>query len=304
MRRFRDREFQRVIAGLFGRRCTADGAGDVNRCAGLDAGSANLAALSQLRFQDFALVQIADRAVVFGQRFVDAPGRFEFVVNRSDQFAIFGVGEALLDELRRDFRCGKECFRGQRDVGRGDAGFRNRRVEHVPEAFGGIDQQLGDDTAGDVIEPFRRPDGAFVNVVMRNQLFIIAMRELGAVANQFGEPVRPGRNRNIEVCELLLAERAKVIVRTADAPFGGAMNGILGFRLAGVKGLNGVGVIMAQDTGRVDRFRPIAGLQLVDGLLIPGCGLFRRAAPIFSATCRTWFLKSLKLTSGAFEPSR
>ena len=58
------------------------------------------------------------------------------------------------------------------------------------------------------------------------------------------------------------------------------MNGILGFRLAGVKGLNGVGVIMAQDTGRVDRFRPIAGLQLVDGLLIPGCGLFRRAAPV------------------------
>ena len=115
---------------------------------------------------------------------------------------------------------------------------------------------------------------------MRNQLFIIAMRELGAVANEFREPVRPGRNRNIETCKSLLAERAKRIVRTADAPFGGAMNGILGFRLTGVKRLNGVGIIMAQDTSRVDRVRPIACSQLVDGLLIPGFGFFRRAAPV------------------------
>ena len=116
---------------------------------------------------------------------LDAAGGFQLIVDRRNELPVFSICQPLLDELPRDLRHGEERLGRQSHFWRGHAGFRNRGVENVTEARRRIDQKFGDDAFCDVVEAFLGARRAFVNVVMRNQLLVIAVREFGVVTDEF-----------------------------------------------------------------------------------------------------------------------
>ena len=116
--------------------------------------------------EHFAFVEIADHAVVLGQCRLDFAGCFQFVVHGLHDFAVFGIGELLLDPLRRDIERRHHGLERERDFGRRDARFRNGAIQDVSEAIRRIHQQLSDHHAPDIVEAFRRSDHAALEVII------------------------------------------------------------------------------------------------------------------------------------------
>ena len=80
---------------------------------------------------------------------------------------------------------------------------------------------------------------------MGDQLLVVAVRHLGALAHELREPVRIARNVDLDPVELAFAEGVELVIGLGDAPLHRAMNVVLSLGLAGVEGMQRIGVVVA-----------------------------------------------------------
>ena len=243
-------------------------------------------------------MQLAHGTVVLGEVLLDRAGGEQLVVHALDEAALLLVGDAPGDQLERHLRHGRKRSRRQRDVGRVHVRFLDGAAEHRGKAQCCVADQLGDEAARHAVEAGRRIDDAALDVVVRDQLLVLRVGLLGALAHELRQPVRPGRQIDVDVGELDLAQRPQLVVGLGDAPLDGAMDVVLGLRLGGVEGLQRVGVVVAEHAGAIDRRRPILLRQRLDQVIVPAAHLLRRAAPVAVARVQHVVLEVLELVVG------
>ena len=201
-------------------------------------------------------------------------------------------------------QCRDEGLRRQRNRGRRHAAFGKRALENAGEAGRGVDEKLGDERARGGIEAGGRIDDAAMNVVVGDELLVIAVGRLRPAADHLFQPGCARRHRDLDLRKPLAPEPCELVIGAADAPFGGAVDRVLGLGLRGVKGLDRVGVVVAQDAGRVGGIIPSLAAQRLEQPAVPLLRLFRRAAPIAVADVQNVVLEVLELLVrrlGAFE---
>ena len=103
------------------------------------------------------------------------------------------------------------------------------------------------------------------------------------------------RRRHLNVRKPLAPELGEIVVGAVDAPFAGAVNRVFGFRLRGVKGLDRVGVVVAEDARGVGGLAPDFGPERVEKLAVPLLRLLRRSAPVVVAHVQDVVLEILEL---------
>ncbi len=165
-----------------------------------------------------------------------------------------------------------------------------------------VPDHLGGDALGDAIEPRRRIDHATLDVVVGDELLVVAVGLLRAAAHELDQPVGVDPEIDRHVAELALAEVIQLVVGARDAPLGGAVDVVLGLRLGGVEGLQRVGVVVAEHAGAIGRRRPVLQCQALDQVVIPAAHLLGRPAPEAVAGVQHMVLEILELVVGRLGP--
>ena len=246
-------------------------------------------------------MQLAHGPVVLGKVLFDRAGGDELIVHALDEAALLLVGEAAGDDLERHLRRRRQRSRRQRDVGWVHVRFLDGAAEHLGKAQRRVADQLGDEATRHAIEASRRIDDAALDVVVGNQLLVVAVGFLGAPADELGQPVRPGRQLDIDVGELDLAQDPQLVVGLRDAPLDGAVDVVLRLRLAGVEGMQRVRVVVAEHAGAIGRRRPVLQRQRLDEVIVPAAHLLRRPAPVAIARVQHVVLEVLELAVGCLR---
>ena len=140
-------------------------------------------------------------------------------------------------------------------------------------------------------------------MIVFDQSIIVLIRSNGAVAHHHFQPIVTVRHAHVGQAHAasLFPKRP---IRHRDAPLGGTVNVVFFHRLPCVKRLNGIGVVMAQHTGRVDAVGPSMFLKRFHGSVVPEPGFFRSAAPVVLLDVQDVIAKIAKLHIGvlsAFE---
>jgi hypothetical protein len=247
-------------------------------------------------------VEIAHHALLLGQVPLDRAGGLQFVVDALDQAALLGVAGPAGDHPGRRLRRGQQRRRRQPDVRREHARLGDGAVKDRGEAQIGIADHLGHDPLRHPVEPGRRIDHAAPDVVVGNQLLVVAVGQLRAATGELDEPVGAGSDLDLHVGQLAQAEVAQGRVAAGDAPLGGAVDVVLGLRLGGVEGLQRVGVVVAQHAGAVDRGGPILDGQRLHHVVVPAAHLLRRPAPQAVAGVQNVVLEILEVIVGCLGP--
>ena len=114
---------------------------------------------------------------------------------------------------------------------------------------------------------------------MVNEGLIVGMRKARAIADHVGDESCAVRHWHIRIAERLYAG-INLVAGFGDAPLHRPVHRALFLGLAGMEGLDRIGIIMAQHAERIGGLAPLLATEMVDRRRKPFHRLARRAAPL------------------------
>ena len=120
------------------------------------------------------------------------------------------------------------------------------------------------------------------------------MAELGAGADHVGNEAQAVRHVDLGI-PVRLDAGVDLAARPGDAPLHSAVDDAFGFGLAGVEGLDRVGIIVAEHAEGISCFAPALLREQFDTARIPFLGLAARAAPVAFGDVEDMVLEVLEL---------
>ncbi len=229
--------------------------------------------------QHLLAIEPAHQPVILGQVRLDRAGGHQLVVHALDRAPFCGIGPAPGERRGRDAHHREQGRRAEPRLRREHPRLVDGAREHGGEAQMREADHAGDDAPPQRVEPACGVHHAAPDIVVRDQLLVVGIGELGAAADQLDEPVGPGADLDLDVAVLARAEGAERIVAPPDAPFRRAVDVVLGLRLGGVEGLQRVHEVVAQHARAVDCRRPVLDLQRLHHVAVPANRLRGRPAP-------------------------
>ena len=232
--------------------------------------------------------------VVLRQGLDHLPCLLELGIHPLDLPFVARVFELGGDPAQRDIQRLDIALQGQVHLRRRDGDFFEGARQDCGEAGGGITDEICNGGTHRLIEPGRRIGDTGVDVIMVNENLVVGMAAQRAFADHVRDEAEPARNRDVRIafgCD----PGVGVGARFCNAPLHSAVDHAFGFRLAGMEGLDGVCVVVAQHAEGIGRVAPAFERQQFHAARIPFLRLGARAAPFAFADMQDVVLEVLEL---------
>ena len=248
-------------------------------------------------------MQRADGLVVGGERLDDLPGLLELGIHPLDRALVGGVLKLCGDPAQRDVERLDIALQRQVHLRRRNGGFLDTARQDGGETGSGVADEIGNGGAHRLVKTGRRIGDAGVDVIVVDEGLVVLVAELGAGADHVGDEAHAVRHLDLGIAVRLDAG-VDFVPGLGDAPFHGAVDDAFGFGLAGVEGLDRVGVIVAEHAEGIGGLAPAFLREEFYPPCVPFLGLAARAAPFAFGDVEDVILEVLELgvrRLGAFQ---